>query len=63
MHVRVAYLVNHYPKISHTFIRREVLTLEERGVGKPLCRHNSLLASARFGQPDGVELEGDEIYV
>jgi colanic acid/amylovoran biosynthesis glycosyltransferase len=30
--VRVAYLVNQYPKVSHTFIRREILALERRGV-------------------------------
>lgn len=29
---RVAYLVNQYPKVSHTFIRREILALEEQGV-------------------------------
>ena len=30
--IRVAYLVNQYPKISHTFIRREILALEAQGV-------------------------------
>ncbi|HSY39655.1 MAG TPA: glycosyltransferase [Polyangia bacterium] len=30
--LRIAYLVNQYPKISHTFIRREILALEEQGV-------------------------------
>jgi colanic acid/amylovoran biosynthesis glycosyltransferase len=30
--VRVAYLINQYPKISHAFIRREILALERRGV-------------------------------
>lgn len=30
--LRVAYLVNQYPKVSHTFIRREILALERRGV-------------------------------
>jgi glycosyltransferase involved in cell wall biosynthesis len=30
--MRIAYLVNQYPKISHTFIRREILALEEQGV-------------------------------
>ena len=29
---RVAYLVNHYPKVSHTFVRREILALERAGV-------------------------------
>jgi len=30
--MRVAYLINHYPKVSHTFIRREILALERRGL-------------------------------
>lgn len=30
--LRVAYLVNHYPKVSHSFIRREILALERQGV-------------------------------
>jgi colanic acid/amylovoran biosynthesis glycosyltransferase len=30
--MRVAYLINQYPKISHSFIRREVLALERRGI-------------------------------
>ncbi len=29
---RVAYLVNIYPKVSHSFIRREILALERQGV-------------------------------
>jgi colanic acid/amylovoran biosynthesis glycosyltransferase len=29
---RVAYLVNQYPKVSHSFIRREIDALERRGV-------------------------------
>lgn len=28
----VGYLINHYPKVSHTFIRREMLALERQGV-------------------------------
>jgi colanic acid/amylovoran biosynthesis glycosyltransferase len=31
-YARVAYLVNVYPKVSHTFIRREVLALESQGI-------------------------------
>lgn len=30
--MRVAYLVNQYPKVSHTFIRREIAALERLGV-------------------------------
>lgn len=29
--MRVAYLINQYPKVSHSFIRREVLALESQG--------------------------------
>lgn len=32
MTLQVAYLVNDYPKVSHTFIRREILALERQGV-------------------------------
>jgi colanic acid/amylovoran biosynthesis glycosyltransferase len=30
--MRIAYLVNQYPKVSHTFIRREIHALERQGV-------------------------------
>lgn len=30
--LRVAYFVNQYPKVSHAFIRREILALEQQGV-------------------------------
>jgi colanic acid/amylovoran biosynthesis glycosyltransferase len=30
--VKVAYLVNQYPRVSHTFIRREIIALEENGM-------------------------------
>jgi glycosyltransferase involved in cell wall biosynthesis len=30
--VHIAYLINQYPKVSHTFIRREILALERKGV-------------------------------
>ncbi len=29
--MRIAYLVNHYPTVSHSFIRREILALERQG--------------------------------
>ena len=29
--MKIAYLVNHYPKVSHTFIRREIHALEKQG--------------------------------
>ena len=30
--VKVAYLLNQYPKISHTFVRREIAALAEEGI-------------------------------
>ena len=30
-HLKIAYLINEYPKISHSFIRREILALEKEG--------------------------------
>jgi colanic acid/amylovoran biosynthesis glycosyltransferase len=32
LHLKIAYLVNHYPKVSHSFIRREILALEQHGL-------------------------------
>ena len=29
--MRIAYLINQYPKASHSFIRREILALERQG--------------------------------
>ena len=29
--MRIAYLVNRYPAVSHSFIRREILALERQG--------------------------------
>ena len=29
--MRIAYLINHYPAVSHSFIRREILALERQG--------------------------------
>ncbi len=29
--MKIAYFVNHYPKVSHSFIRREILALEHQG--------------------------------
>jgi colanic acid/amylovoran biosynthesis glycosyltransferase len=30
--MRIAYLINRYPKVSHSFIRREIQALERRGI-------------------------------
>jgi glycosyltransferase involved in cell wall biosynthesis len=44
--MRIAYLVNQYPKVSHVFIRREILALEEEG-------HTILRCSVRRSQDPG----------
>ena len=31
--MRIAYIINQYPKVSHSFIRREILALERQGIG------------------------------
>ncbi|SNS73302.1 Glycosyltransferase involved in cell wall bisynthesis [Noviherbaspirillum humi] len=31
--IRIAYLINQYPKVSHSFIRREIQGLEKLGIG------------------------------
>ena len=36
--MRVAYLVNHYPSTSHTFVRREIRALE--GLGFEVLRYS-----------------------
>lgn len=32
MTLRIAYFINQYPKVSHSFIRREILALERQGI-------------------------------
>lgn len=32
MALKIAYLINQYPKVSHSFIRREILALEACGL-------------------------------
>ena len=34
--MRLAYFINQYPKVSHSFIRREIVALERRGFS--VCR-------------------------
>lgn len=47
--MRVAYLVNQYPKISHTFIRREIDALEQQGI--EVLRFSLRRASDRLVDP------------
>ena len=54
--LRIAYLTNQYPATSHTFIRREIVALEERG--HVISRYTIREASTKLNDPaDLDELE------
>ena len=58
--MKIAYLTNQYPKISHTFIRREIRALEAQGVA--VTRFALRRAAEDFSDPDDQrELERTEI--
>lgn len=60
--MRVAYLVNQYPKGSHTFIRREIRALEERGV--EVVRYSLRRTSEPLTDPeDRLELERTRVVL
>ena len=48
--MRVAYLINQYPAISHTFIRREIQALEEQGVAVERFAHKAAYGVGLLGQ-------------
>jgi glycosyltransferase involved in cell wall biosynthesis len=50
--MKVAYLVNQYPARSHTFIRREILALEARGVG--IDRHTIRRSETALIDPQDI---------
>ena len=60
--MRIAYLINQYPKVSHTFIRREIVELERRG-------HEVVRLSIRggdgetFPDPDDAREADATIYI
>jgi colanic acid/amylovoran biosynthesis glycosyltransferase len=54
--VTLAYLVNTYPRASHSFIRREILALERRG----LAVHRFAMRSDREGLVDPADLAEDD---
>lgn len=53
--MRIAYLVNTYPRASHTFIRREIQALERMG----LAVHRFAMRSDRAALHDAKDLEED----
>lgn len=54
--MRIAYLVNTYPRASHTFIRREVQAMERRG----FTVHRFAMRSERAGLSDPADLAEDD---
>lgn len=55
--MKIAYLVNTYPRASHTFIRREVQALERRGFNI----HRFAMRSDRAGLIDPADLAEDDL--
>ncbi|MFM2314850.1 MAG: hypothetical protein RLZZ04_4126 [Cyanobacteriota bacterium] len=53
--MKIAYLVNQYPAISHSFIRREIAALEELGIN--VERFSIRSVSELVDQADQLELE------
>lgn len=54
--MRIAYFINQYPKISHTFIRREILQMEQAS-GEAIYRY------AARGNPEALVEESDRLEV
>ncbi len=50
--MRIAYFINQYPKVSHTFIRREIQALERRGV--EVIRFAARAASNELIDPEDI---------
>ncbi len=60
--MRIAYLVNQYPKVSHTFIRREIRALEEQGV--EVVRYSLRRVSEPLADPaDRIEQERTRVVL
>lgn len=55
--MKIAYLVNTYPRPSHTFIRREIRALERRGFEI----HRFAMRSERGGLVDPADLAEDDV--
>lgn len=58
----VAYLINQYPKVSHSFIRREILALEARGIN--IRRYSIRPCPDQLIDPDDVaELDKTQVLL
>ncbi len=54
--MKLAYLVNQYPKVSHSFIRREILALEQ--MGQAVERYTIRRTAEKLADPADVEEAG-----
>jgi glycosyltransferase involved in cell wall biosynthesis len=60
--MRIGYLVNQYPKVSHTFIRREIHALEARGI--EVVRYSLRRVSEPLADPaDRCEVERTRVVL
>ena len=59
--MKLAYLVNQYPKVSHAFIRREVLALEK--VGVPVARFSVRPPDELVDEEDRAEAARTEVLL
>lgn len=60
--MKIAYLINQYPKISHSFIRREILALESLGI--PITRFSvRSCQEPLIDEVDKQELEKTEVIL
>ena len=58
----IAYVVNQYPKVSHTFIRREILALES--LGHPVARYSIRRTGEKLDDgADQAELERTQVVL
>jgi colanic acid/amylovoran biosynthesis glycosyltransferase len=59
--LRLAYLVNQYPKVSHSFIRREILALEQ--LGWQIFRLSIRGWEAKLVDPEDIIERGKTVFV
>src|ERR1700722_11141883 len=59
--LRLAYLVNQYPKVSHSFIRREILALEQ--LGWQIFRVSIRGWEAELADPEDIIERGRTVFV
>src|SRR5258708_6488833 len=59
--LRLAYLVNQYPKVSHSFIRREIIALEQ--LGWQIYRLSLRGWDAKLVDPEDILEQGKTAFV